>query len=315
MACQTLKQHSSLTLPTSALGTRGLLLLFTVFMFLIHFYFSAMIKTGVVVQHEPSTITSYADLLRNPSIMPLWFRPSTSHSEFERASPDSEEGRIWERASRIGIDKCRVSLKDEGSYNLLSSVMLQKTVLIGTEQESKLFVTNCCAISRSQRIAPWSNMLQTTMTPDREKPMGLMHTASLKSGTRRLLHFMEQTTVEHNLMDILYDKISFVYSENSESASLKECSSNHISYLESDLTAVDWYHYYNLLEMTCILTGVAFVILLIEVLMGCVTKRRSNSFDSLPNRMFLSLSVFHDSHRFDPYRANSRMPYLSRSLR
>ena len=58
-----LKQHSSYYVRSRKLTGKSVLFLFALFSLLTTFYFSSMIKTEMVVQKEPETITSYAEIL------------------------------------------------------------------------------------------------------------------------------------------------------------------------------------------------------------------------------------------------------------
>ena len=95
-----MKQHTSYNIREQLLRRQLVLLLFAVFSFLIMFYFSSMIKTEMVVQRRPETISSYEDLLAKPNIKPLWAKPLNDHWDFMNAGGNTAEGRIWERARK-----------------------------------------------------------------------------------------------------------------------------------------------------------------------------------------------------------------------
>ena len=69
-----LKQHTSYSFRGKLLRRRMILFLFAVFSFFIMFYFSSMIKTEMVVQQRPETISSYEELLAKPNTKPLWLK-------------------------------------------------------------------------------------------------------------------------------------------------------------------------------------------------------------------------------------------------
>ena len=99
------KQHSSYSSERLASPGRFLLLMFAIFSFLILFFLTSLIKTEMLVQKRPVTISSYEDLLNRPTLRPIWARVLTDHWLFQNADRSSPEGRVWQGAVKLGLDE------------------------------------------------------------------------------------------------------------------------------------------------------------------------------------------------------------------
>jgi hypothetical protein len=72
---------------------RLLIAVLTIFSFLVTFYFTSMIKTEMVVQKDPVTVTTYDEILER-NVQPAFVEAVNDHADFKYATPGSTADKI-----------------------------------------------------------------------------------------------------------------------------------------------------------------------------------------------------------------------------
>ena len=153
---------------------RHLVFVLTVFMFLIHFYFTAYIKTQQVATKKPHIIDSYDKVLEPPNMRPIWIPNEVTYLEFMESPPGSREHMIWERARKMS-PACHESVKgcffeaDESSGVLLLNLLSERrAVLISDDITGNGMHAGLCPLSRMMEKNP------LTLTRDPDSPEELV---------------------------------------------------------------------------------------------------------------------------------------------
>ena len=77
------------------------LIIVTIFCFLIHLYFTSLIKTELSIIRKPVTVNTYDDVLREEKLLPVWFGAFPHYALFKYAPSGSIQRRIWEKAIKM----------------------------------------------------------------------------------------------------------------------------------------------------------------------------------------------------------------------
>ena len=217
-----------------------MMIVFTIFSFLISNYFSSMIQTDMVVQKRPETVSTYQELLsRQPHMVPLWLRNLDDHVEFMNAAKDTNEGRIWQRAMDFGIDKCRVS-SDIVNINKHSITMSAgKTVWLGPSYLISVMVTNACLLSRETGINADKNAWIKADPHAKEVLRGSMVNAHLSKAMQDMIHKKTMIAFERKLIEQAIKSLEYTMSVSGKpgftgSKSVRDCVANTIIYPDHD---------------------------------------------------------------------------------
>jgi len=224
------KQHSSYSYSGQMITVSLLILLFAVFSYFILFYFSSMIKTEMVVQKRPETISSYEELLQHEKVRPVWLGMLTDHWSFQQAPADSPKGRIWQRAQRIGMDKCFIQADPTAIEDIVRMGAKREMIWLVSRYYLEPLITNMCAMSSEGGLYPDANLWIKTDPGADEKLSGCMTPASTPVSHRRLLERYEQALFEHDIIGKAIQKMNFIVSRNSGSRRLRDCMAKFVSY-------------------------------------------------------------------------------------
>jgi hypothetical protein len=255
-----LKQHSSYNYQTQHHYQRLLVGLFAVFSFLMIFYFSSMIKTEMVIQKDPVTITTYDEILER-KVQPFFAELVNDHTEFKYANPGSKAGKIWQLANKYGIENCMIS-SDAQVPRLISLWTQQKAVWLGSLYVTDLFRKNICPIARKVDLYNSIFPLMTSDQTSREKIVGLPLSAS--TSPRISKRYLRLTT-SFLEMGIVTKMINLVESPSTGSKEVVDCLSNKIIQPDHEFHAVKLPHYEQLFVISAYLLGAFTVLLLCEV--------------------------------------------------
>ena len=237
-----LKQHTSYSFRGNSLWAKIILFLFALFSFLITFYFSSMIKTDMVVQKRPETISSYEDLLAKPNIKPLWTKQLGGHWDFMHANRNTAEGRIWERAKKYGIDSCFLKSLADIQQNI-GTISRQEAVWFGSSNFVGAIITNACAFSRTNDISPDVNSWFRSDENARETLTVLMQAAALPPESVTKMNRIIQAEFEHHVLYQALTRMEFSIFPDTGGKSLRDCVANGIIYPDYEIGAVHLPHY------------------------------------------------------------------------
>lgn len=258
-----LKQHSSYHYWSKKLSVKRILFLFALFSFIIMFYFSSMIKTEMVVQKEPETITTYDDIL-SKNVHPFWLRQLDDHSEFENADSNSKEGKIWLLAKRYGMEESFVEQPHEVT-RYVELVSHRKAVWLGPGYLMTAFIRNACPFGRMYHLHNDSNLLMRYDPSAQEHLMGLLYSKFMNPKFEKKFNQLAQVELEKGMIIKHLRLLDFLIAPEKGEEALRNCMANKIIYPESHIYSMHLRYYKNLFLMhVCIMLS-GFFILLFEV--------------------------------------------------
>ena len=255
-----MKQHTAYSYDSRSQYARIILWLFAVFNLLIHFYFSSMIKTEMAMK-RPATISSYEEILADSSIKPLWLRQRVDHWDFMHAATDSPTARIWDRAKKIGIEKCLVTIGElhQEKENVLhreSVFFLESDFVIGV-------ISNFCAHSRANDMNTDANAWFRSDATAPEILKGPILSSAMPQQQVKKYNHMIQTIFEHDLFNPVYKLSHFVLSPYTGSESVNDCVANIIIYPDHHIASPPLSHFARLFFISaCCLIVCAYILLM-----------------------------------------------------
>ena len=244
-----LKQHTSYSFRGKLLRRRMILFLIAVFSFLIINYFSSMIKTEMVVQKRPETISSYEELLAKPNVKPLWPKSLNIHWAFMNANRNTAEGRIWERTKKFGPDSC--FLKGGGDLRKhMGSISRQEAVWFHPINSMSVMVMKTCALHHASGLYTDVNMWYKSDENARENLEVMMLSAELRPDSVKKFNRIIEAEFEHHLQHKALKRIEFSASPNTGIKSVRDCVANRIIYPDYQMETVHLSHFNRLLLLS-----------------------------------------------------------------
>ena len=244
-----MEQHTSYSFRGNSLWGKVILFLFAVFSFVIINYFSSMIKTEMVVQKRPETISSYEELLAKPNTKPLWTKQLGGHWDFMHANRNTAEGRIWERAKRMGIDSCLIEEIDVMQQSI-GAISRQEAVWFGPSFLIGVISTNICAFSRMNAVILDANAWVRSDENAREKLNVLMQSSALHRDSAKKFNHITGTEFEAHIMHAQLKRMEFSMFPDTGTKSVRDCVANEIIYPDHEIEAVHLLHYKQLLVLS-----------------------------------------------------------------
>ena len=276
-----LKQFSSLTNCSRRFTARLTLLIAIVFVFQVQLFFSSMIKTEMVVQQKPDTISTYEEVLQHPDSNPLWFKTESIHWEFEKAQRDSAAGKIWQKAMKIGIDKCLVDLEYNTLFSMLRKVATKERVMFLPGFATKPTATNICAFTRAQSIMTDVNMWFKTDPSANERLMVYLRSSNTSRETSDKLDILTERIIEHALGEELMRKSGSVIMKNTGKPEVAECLENRVIYPKHELVSLNLFHFIGVWKILLLGFAVIFT--------GFVVESKSHTIFKFLARIFYNL--------------------------
>jgi hypothetical protein len=260
-----LKQHSSYSYCSRRASAKWILFLFALCSFLVIFYFSSMIKTEMVVQNEPETITSYTDILEKRT-KPLWLMQLDDHAEFEQADLNTREGKIWILAHDVGIEKCFW----KGVANILrgiNPIATSEAVWLGPGYLGQAIIRNVCPYLRQNNLHDDRNLLVKSDSTAQEHLMGLLYSEYTHPKVAKKFNQLTQIELEKGFAVKHLRLLEFVVAPEKGGIPLRECMINKILYPDYEIRAMPLHFYQKLFSMHgyIILSGLLTLVLEISV--------------------------------------------------
>ena len=237
-----LKQHTSYSFRGKLLRRRIILFLIAVFSFLIMFYLSSMIKTEMVVQKRPGTISTCEELLAKPNTKPLWAENSNDYRDFMNAKRNTAEKRIWERAIKFGIDSCFLKSDADVKKNM-RLINSQEAVWLGPINSISVMVTKACAFHHASGLYPDVNMWYRSDENAPDKLNVMMFSAALRPDSVEKFNRIIQSQFEHHLLNKALKRLESSFSAHIGIKSVRDCLANRIIYPDHVMDAVHLPHY------------------------------------------------------------------------
>jgi hypothetical protein len=267
-----LKQHSSYTYWSRHLSGKVVLFLFALFFLLIMFYFSSMIKTEMVVQKEPETISTYDEVIAY-DVRPMWLLQLDDHAEFEEAEIGSKEYGIWLSAEKKGLHESFMQQPPQLIHGMALAARRQ-SVWLASEYLAAPVIKNICPFMRQNHLHDDTNLLMRSDSSAKEHLMGILYTENMHPVTERKFYRLTQIELENGIVIQHLRQIEFMIAPEKGGEALRNCMANKIIYPESHVYSMDLRYYKNLFLMHggCLLVGL--VTLVFEVICCFFRKKR-----------------------------------------
>ena len=262
-----LKQFSSLNISSSRSSVRLMLLIIAVFFFLINFFLTSMIKTEMVVQKAPDTISTYEEILQHPNCKPMWWKASSAHYEFANADPGSWAGKVWQRALKNGFENSFFDADLENIMKLIHELVMKETVVIMPGYFSGVVMSNQCAQTRAGSLFMDANMWSRTDPNAKEQLMNLALSSNVSQDTFRRVDRIMSGMQEHHLQPKVVQSLEFALAKDTGRSDVRDCMANQILYPEHELEAMVVTHYSGLWKFLAAGWCIALFVFMIEVTM------------------------------------------------
>ena len=241
------RQYASFTMPQRIHVSSGHLLhvSFLLFSFYVLFFFSAMIKTDMVVPKMPDLISSYDDILSRDEVKPMFAKQLSDKLEFQEALLESKEHLIWKKVLKIerefGEDSCLFTI-GPGLLDVTEEIIAHRAVMLVPSYPMPPSVANMCAMmQRANRpdVVSWIN----DGNAEREHLTGLMHSSFLRTSWQRILRRFFQLAFQADLISQLIKATGYMVFKDTGSQSQRECESGRLIQTHADLQRVPIRHY------------------------------------------------------------------------
>ena len=265
-----LKQFSSLNIKTYRKTVRFVLMLIIVFVFQIHFFLTSMIKTEMVVQETPETISSYEEVLLHQKCEPLWFEGLSIHHEFQNSAPDSMAGKIWQKALKSGLQNHFVNFDFEKLMSYAKDSGSKEKILFVPGYAIDTISTNLCAVLRTHGVLKDSNIWHRIDPTAKDHIMVAIRSSNIPGEKARLLDVTYERILEHGLFLRVISLLKLFAAEVTEKSDVKECMANRIIYPENELHSVILTHFSGLWKLLAAASVLSLIVFLSEVCVRCV---------------------------------------------
>ena len=262
MTSASLKQYSSLDVLSKRFTVRLSLLMILIFGFQIHFYLISMIKTEMVVQKPPDTISTYEELVNHPKSKPYFLKASSDYWAFRDADKDSPSGRIWKKAVENGLEKCIFGFDYKRVISAFAEMSKKEAVFIIPEFLIDGFTTNACSFYRGIANQMEINSWHKTDPEATDHIMGFAVSKQASKEVTRKIDIISRRVMEHHIMPQIIKTLNFFVAKNSGKPEVRDCMANEILYPEHELESVNLRHYSGLwkfLFVSCIAVIFVFV--------------------------------------------------------
>ena len=266
------KQFSSFNMNVSKFTARFTYLMILIFVFEILFFFSSMIKTEMVVQEKPDTISTYEEMLEHPNTNPVWLKAHTTHWEFKNADKDSAAGKIWQKALKMGLDKCFQDVEFGILLSLMQGIAKKEIVWLIPSYAVKPVVTNICAFSRANAIMTDVNMWFKTDPAAGEKLLVLLRSSKTSKETSSKLDTVTRRMIEHDVVEEIWRRSGFAVTKDTGKSEVKSCVGNRVIHPEHAFEPVNLSHFSGLWIILSVGWSLAGIVFSIQIIVRSIQK-------------------------------------------
>ena len=243
-------------------------------MFYVGYFLTSMIKTDMVVIRPPLTIRTYEELLASGR-RPAWLQLTSDMRVFQEASPDSLEGRVWQRATDMGMDQSIIRSGQHFREDVMKAGIAgseMTLVLLSMEVYISLAIRLICFMSRVTSFNTHMTPL-IAVDPDAvEQLLVSVRNPHLTSSIATQIRQRRQWIFEANLLmksfDIfdtkLFSNNIIMQTSDHHAEVVAECCRNMVEIPSHDLIAVPLHHYMSLLIACLICLLLATLVYRIE---------------------------------------------------
>ena len=257
-----LKQFSSLDVISKRFTVRLSLLLIVIFVFEIHFYLTSMIKTEMVVQKPPETISTYEEIVNHPKCKPYFLKALSDYWEFKNAPKDSPAGKVWKKTVENGLENNFVGFDFKRIFRAFIEAAKKELVAIVPGYLVDGFTTNACSFWKGMANLMEINVWHRTDPEAKEHIMGFAVSKKSSEKAKRKIFIMTRRVMEHHIVPQIAKTMNFFVEQNSGKPEVRDCLANEILYPEHELESMNLRHYsglWKLLLVAIILVIFVFV--------------------------------------------------------
>ena len=236
-----LKQFGGINITSIRFSVRFSLLLISIFIFELHFFLTSMIKTDMVVQKAPDTISTYEEMVEHPRSSPAFLEAASTHWEFKDAPKDSLQGKLWKRAEKAKGTFLEFSM--DGFSSLFTGISNKEKVLMVPSFYVRSFRTNFCSSSRGTNSFLDANVWHRTDPEAREYLMGFARSTKTPEKVAKRIDQMSRRLMEHEIFPQVVAMTDYLMFKNGGKPEVQDCMANVILYPDHDLVSVNLSHY------------------------------------------------------------------------
>ena len=255
------------------------LILITIFCFLIHCYFTSLIKTELAVVKKPVTLDTYDDILNNDEVLPVWFGSFPHYMLFKYAASGTKERMIWDKAIRMNNGTISRSLfvtnRAAGSNPEASSYADVLPVLLDSIVTKYTTRSNVCAYTSN--LEKGSPLMHSAVDPkSRETVIVFPINDRLDMGRRGVLHRRQTWIFEAGFL-ITEKMRTGLLMPISNREQYTSCMSDELVLPESGISSPGYKYYEHLFLLASIFLCTAFVIFVVEIALTRGLQRKTQA--------------------------------------
>ena len=128
-----------------------------VFMFMVWTcFFENLMSTDLITAKEPFVARTYDDITNRDGHKPKWVTNSDLFTLFENSPRESQAGRLWQKAQKLGIDNCKQEIDVDSPEKLLSAIIEEgkqfKTTVVVNHFGAQVFRLAACILLAKDKI-------------------------------------------------------------------------------------------------------------------------------------------------------------------
>jgi hypothetical protein len=260
--CYIVKQMSSFNYKSKRTSEKVILQVLDVFFFFIMFYFTSFIKTDMVVQKQPRTITSYDDILEY-KVIPRWTAFMDDYKEFSESPPGSKERLIWQWANEIGLDNCMMKTDEQMNQNA-QQISTQESVWLASSFFVVISARNFCPLMRIIDPQTDSNAMNTIPDSAKEYLVGYPYSSSMPPLEGGKFFELSRKLAEAGLDKYILSSMEYQLAPYRADKGTIECLANTVILPDIEMQKVDPKHYKHLFQVSAVLILVCVYVLAME---------------------------------------------------
>ena len=242
-----LRQDTSCLSRERRFNLRFIVTLVLVFVFLITFYFSSLIKTELVVFKRPDTMSTYEEVLaQRPLVRPIWLRDLRNDVEFQSAPEDTVEGKIWSRAVSLGLESSRIPAKHDYALQMLTQIALRRAVVLVPDCVFSIVITSLCALNGFTDYRSEARLWIRRDPRATDQRVAMMTASQASDQTKRRLTILSRHILEHSHMTSVFRESEGFFKYMKTSKEYHTCIKNRIVYPEDHGTKPLSLHHWSL---------------------------------------------------------------------
>ena len=227
-----LKQFSAYNITRRVSTIRVLMLLITIFCFVIQCYIFSLVKTDLAVVKPPVTVEDYNDILNRETLLPMWIVNLGDYGLFKYAEPGTKERQVWDKAVSMNDALMSSSMFSfermlSGDISSITKTLKQESVLLLGRTSIYINRRNIC--SYASNLPPEQRSLsRVTVDPhSKEKVFAFAFNANVNPCTKLAVNHRSQAIFEAGIRE-MNQKQTGVMMPCSDANQMRACMSDQV---------------------------------------------------------------------------------------